>query len=175
MSYYKDLVTDILPYISRRIPELLPQAQQGIWELTNTYVHKSKHGDVAFDWVTDLQTKLSDPSLFSAEEEKTESEEHVYSLFVLASTYFLGYFGLLKQSDIRVDKSGELGFDGSFELFYETLEAFGLVDTNVVTSEDYFDEEEEYEEDLFEDDDYEEDLFEEEDYEEEEWGEDDFE
>ena len=55
-------------------------------------------------------------------------EEHVYALFVLASVYFLGYYGLIKQSDITVENSGKLGFEGSVELFYETLEVHGLLE-----------------------------------------------
>lgn len=36
MSYIKDLVTDILPYISKKIVMLDPQAQRALWELTQT-------------------------------------------------------------------------------------------------------------------------------------------
>ena len=84
MSYFKDLVTDILPYISKKIPMLSPEAQDALWELTNTYVKESQHGDKAYDIVNDLKVKMTDVTLLYSEE-KTESEEHVYALFVLAS------------------------------------------------------------------------------------------
>ena len=126
MSYIKDLVTDILPYISKKIVMLDLVAQRALWELTQTYVYESRHGDKAYALVDDLKGKMGDISLLRIED-KTESEEHVYALFVLASVYFLGYYGLLEQSDIRVENSGEIGFQGSFEMFYKTLKVYGLV------------------------------------------------
>lgn len=160
MSYFKDLVTDILPYISKKIPMLSPEAQDALWELTNTYVKESQHGDKAYDIVNDLKAKMADVTLLYSEE-KTESEEHVYALFVLASVYFLGYYGLIKQSDITVENSGKLGFEGSVELFYETLEVHGLLEemTEQAPAEvEYSEEEDEYSEDEYvEEEDYSED------------------
>lgn len=121
-SYENELRKRVVPILQTKISECKsPNISNAIESLTQVYCYEA---GIERDDCTDVFGIMN---RFLSESSSPDIVTKVMALFVLASIYYLGYLNSLTETEVCIEGSTKLGFDGSVDMFASSVLDCGFV------------------------------------------------